>query len=148
MNVKTGGATMNKWKEFAGILSLELEQEFVLTDVDGNRKDQFTYKITENGFLSKPPESIDWSVMPICTFTIVNLLSGNIKAVSKPWKPKKGEQYWFYSYSLKHKYSNKWDGGNYDLLLWKVGNFFKTEEEAATKGKEIMEHIQKEYDEA
>ena len=27
---------MNYWKQFAEILSLELEQEFVLTDVDGN----------------------------------------------------------------------------------------------------------------
>ena len=55
---------MNYWKQFAEILSLELNQEFVLTGVDGNRKDQFTYKITEDGFLSKPPESVDWSVMP------------------------------------------------------------------------------------
>lgn len=148
MNVKTGGATMNKWKEFAGILSLELEQEFVLTDVDGNRKDQFTYKITENGFLSKPPESIDWSVMPICTFTIVNLLSGNIKAVSKPWKPKKGDKYFYYAKAFRQTVYKIWIDENYDLLLWKVGNCFKTEEEAATKGKEIMDQIQKEYEEA
>ena len=85
--VKAGGAKMNYWKQFAEILSLELNQEFVLTGVDGNRKDQFTYKITEDGFLSKPLASVNWSVMPICTFTIVNLLSGNIKAVT--YLPKK-----------------------------------------------------------
>ena len=85
---------MNYYKQFAEMLGLELEQEFVLTDVDGNRKDQFTYKITEDGFLSKPQASVNWSVMSVCTFTIVNLLSGNIKAVPKPWKPKKGDEYW------------------------------------------------------
>ena len=138
---------MNKWKEFAEILELELEQEFVLTDVDGNKKDQFTYKITEDGFLSKPPESVDWSVMPICTFTIVNLLSGNIKAVTKPWKPEKGERFWAYLYGLERANSTRWDCGTYDLLLWKAGNCFKTEKEAETKGKEIMEQIQKEYEE-
>ena len=139
---------MNNWGKFAEILELELEQEFVLTDADGNRKDQFTYKITEDGFLSKPPESVDWSVMPICTFTIVNLLSGNIKAVPKPWKPEKGDRFWSYLYGLERANSTKWDCGTYDLLLWKVGNCFKTEEEAKTKGKEIMEQIQKEYEEA
>ena len=138
---------MNYWKQFAEILSLELNQEFVLTGVDGNRKDQFTYKITEDGFLAKPPESVDWSVMPICTFTIVNLLSGNIKAVPKQWKPKKGEKYWFYLYGVKEVIDSRWGDGTYELILWKVGNCFKTEEEAETKGKEIMEQIQKEYEE-
>ena len=29
---------MNNWGKFAEMLGLKLEQEFVLTDVDGNRK--------------------------------------------------------------------------------------------------------------
>ena len=41
-----------------------------------------------------------------------------------------------------------WNDDLTDLLFWKVGNCFKTEEEAATKGKEIMEQIKKEYEEA
>ena len=41
-----------------------------------------------------------------------------------------------------------WTDEGLDLLFWKVGNCFKTEEEAKTKGKEIMEQIQKEYEEA
>ena len=139
---------MNYWKQFAEILSLELNQEFVLTGGDGNRKDQFTYKITEDGFLSKPPEDVNWSVMPICTFTIVNLLSGNIKAVTKPWKPKNEEKHWYYSDVFEEATYINWHGSFLNLLLWKVGNCFKTEEEAKTKGKEIMEKIRKEYEEA
>lgn len=148
MNVKVGGTTMNYWKQFAQMLGLELEQEFYLTDVDGNRKDIFTYKITEDGFLSKPPESVNWLVMSVCTFTIVNLLSGNIKAVPKPWKPEKGDKYFYYAKAFGQTVYKIWIDENYDLLLWKTGNCFRTDKEAATKGKEIMEQIQKEYEEA
>ena len=36
---------MNYYKQFAEMLGLELEQEFLLTDDDGYRKDKYTYKI-------------------------------------------------------------------------------------------------------
>ena len=38
---------MNYWKQFAEILSLELNQEFVLTGVDGNRTDLFELAVIE-----------------------------------------------------------------------------------------------------
>ena len=136
---------MNKWKEFAEMLGLELEQDFVLTDVDGNRKDKYTYKITEDGLLYKSP-TFNWSISSLGT--IGNLLNGDYKALPKTWKPEKGDRFWSYLYGLERANSTKWDCGTYDLLLWKAGNCFKTEEEAKTKGKEIMEQIQKEYEEA
>ena len=139
---------MKYYKQFAEMLGLELGQEFVLTDVDGNRKDKYTYKITEDGFLSKPQASVNWSVMPICTFTIENLLNGDIKATPKPWKPEKGEEYWYYSDAWKEAICINWEDGLRDLSFWKAGNCFKTDEEAATKGKEIIEQIRKEYEEA
>lgn len=137
---------MNYWKQFAGILSLELEQEFVLTDVDGKRKDIFTYKITEDGIFYKSKISNDW----FKTELVDELLKGCIKAVPKQWKPKKGD---IYSYYINSTYfdginSCKWTDEGLDLLFWKVGNCFKTNEEAATKGKEIMDQIKKEYEEA
>ena len=138
---------MNKWKKFAEILELDLEQEFVLTDIDGNRKNKYTYKITEDGLLYKSP-IFNWAISSLGT--IANLLDGDIKAVPKPWKPKKGD---IYSYYINSTYfdginSRRWTDEDLDLLLWKSGNCFKTEEEAETKGKEIMEQIQKEYEEA
>ena len=136
---------MNYYKQFAEMLGLELEQEFVLTDVDGNRKDKYTYKITEDGLLYKSPTS-NWAISSLVT--IGKLLAGDVKAVPKPWKPKKGGKYWLYLYALKQIISRTWNEGTYDLLIWKAGNCFKTREEAETKGKEIMEHIQKEYEEA
>lgn len=135
---------MNKWKEFAEMLGLELEQEFVLTDVEGKRKDIFTYKITEDGIFYKSKISNDW----FKTELVDELLKGCIKAVAKQWKPKKGEKYFYYAKAFGQTVYKIWIDENYDLLLWKVGNCFRTEEEAKTKGKEIMEKIQKEYEEA
>lgn len=145
MNVKAGGTTMNKWKEFAEMLGIELEQEFVLTDVDGNRKDKCTYKITENGIFYKSKISEDWiKDKPI---VVEELLNGCIKVVAKPWKPKKGEEYWYYSDVWKEARGIIWEDSIRDLSFWKAGNCFRTDEEAATKGKEIVEQIRKEYKE-
>ena len=137
---------MNYYKKFAEMLGLELEQEFVLTDDDGKRKDKYTYKITEDGVLYKSPTFVNWSVNSLGT--VGKLLNGDVKAVPKPWKLKVGEKYFYYSVSLNRATTRKWCNGNYDLLLWKYGNCFKTEKEANAKGKEIMEQIKKEYEEA
>lgn len=137
---------MNYYKQFAEMLGLELEQEFVLIDVDGNRKNKYTYKFTEDGVVYKSPTFTNWSINSLGT--IGSLLNGDVKAVPKPWKPKEDEKYWYYSKVFNLAISHKWCVGNYDLLLFKVGNCFKTEKEANAKGKEIMKQIQKEYEEA
>ena len=137
---------MNKWKEFAEMLGLEIGQKFVLTKPDGKRKDLYTYEITEEGIFYKSRISGDWLRDEMGL--VEELLNGCIKAVAKPWKPKKGEKYFYYAKAFGQTVYKIWIDENYDLLLWKVGNCFKTDEEAATKGKEIMEQIQNEYEEA
>ena len=137
---------MNKWKQFAEILELDLEQEFLLTDVDGNTKGELIYKFTEDGLLYKSPTLVKWSKSS--SDTILRLLNGDYKVVPKPWKPKNEEKHWYYSDVFEEATYINWHGSFLNLLLWKVGNCFKTEEEAATKGKEIMEQIHKEYEEA
>ena len=136
---------MNYWKQFAEMLGLELEQEFVLTDDDGKKINYASYKITENGLCFKRTTNGAWnSEAPIF---LKNILSGDYKAVPKPWKPKFGEEYW--SYSLRSNQARCSLFGDYveDYAIWKSGNCFRTEEEAKTKGKEIMEQIKKEYEE-
>lgn len=125
------------------MLGLELEQEFVITDLDGKRKDNITYKITEYGLFSKA-NNLSVKV----TLILDLLLSGKYKAVPKPWKPKFGEQYW--SHSSRSNKARCSLFGDYveDYAIWKSGNCFRTEEEAKTKGKEIMEKLVKEYEEA
>lgn len=122
------------------------EQRILQPDVDGNRKDKYTYKITDDGILFKLPTSDKWTTS--YSFTSLNILNGDYKVVPKQWKPKKGEKYWTYSEILEEVTSFRWEGYYYDLLLWKVGNCFKTRDEAEDKGKDIMEQIKKEYEEA
>ena len=137
---------MNYYKQFAEMLGLELEQEFILTDADGNRKNKYTYKFTEDGVLYKSPTFTNWSINSLGT--IGSLLNGDVKAVPKQWKPKKGDAYWRYQPQVGNASLSAWLDDGIDFCRWKVGNCFRTKEEAETKGKEIMEQIQKEYEES
>ena len=134
---------MNYYKQLAEMLGLELGQEFVITDLDGKRKDTITYKFTEDGLFSKA-NNLSVKV----TLILDLLLTGKCKAVPKPWKPKYGEQYWSYSLKTSGTCCNTFWEYTKDYAMWKSGNCFETKEEAETKGKEIMEQLQKEYEEA
>lgn len=138
---------MTYYKQFAEMLGLELGQEFSITSADGEQTSSLLYKITKNGVFSRGAKDADgfWGLEP--STTVDRLLSGVLKAVPKPLKFEVGETHWHYSVTLKRAVTRKWCNGNYDLLLWKCGNCFKTEKEANAKGKEIMEQIKKEYEE-
>lgn len=136
---------MNYWKQFAEMLGLELDEEFSLTKFDGEKVNEDTYKITGDGLLYKAKIGINWYSEPLKT--IYYLLRGEYKAVPNPWKPKVCGNYWRYSIGLGRAYKDTWFGSLHDLAYWKIGNCFKTEE-ANTKGKEIIEQIEKEFEEA
>ena len=137
---------MNYWKQFAEMLGLELEQEFRLVNPDGTKVDNDLYIIREDGLFYKTRKEDDWHSEPPTTLS--SLLQGLCKAVPKPWKPKKGDEYWRCS-SIRGSVSSAiWLDDVIDLCGWKSGNCFRTKEEAETKGKEIMEKLVKEYEEA
>ena len=137
---------MNYYKQFAEMLGLELEQEFSITSANGENISSLIYKIREDGLFYKKRKDDVWHSEP--STTLSSLLQGLCKVVPKPWKPKYGEQYW--SYSVKRSQACCGMFGEYvkDYACWKLGNCFRTEEEAETKGKEIMEKLVKEYEEA
>ena len=137
---------MNYYKQFAEMLGLELEQEFALTDADGNRKNELTYKITEYGPLCRSLIVNDW--VTVSLITLKKIMDGDYKVVTKPWKPKKGEEFWRWNVENQMAIIRHWCNSGMDLAYWEVGNCFETKEEAETKGKEIMEQLQKEYEEA
>ena len=136
---------MTYWKQFAEMLGLELGEKFELT-YDDVTINEYTYKIEEDGFYCKNKQSEDWFAEP--STTLYSLLQGLCKVVPKPWKPKYGEQYWSYSLKTNQACCNTFWDFIKDYAMWKSGNCFRTEEEAETKGKEIMEQIKKEYEEA
>lgn len=136
---------MTYWKQFAEMLGLELGEKFELTYDDGTINED-TYKIEEDGFYYKHKISEDWLAEP--STTVNKLINGYCKAVPKPWKPKYGEQYWSYSTKTNGTCCNTFWEFAKDYAMWKSGNCFRTEEEAKTKGKEVMEKLVKEYEEA
>ena len=137
---------MNYWKQFAAMLGLELEEEFSLIKSDGTKVNNDFYKISRDGLFYKKGKNDVWLSEP--STTLSSLLQGSYKVVHKPWKPKNGEMYWHYSEAWKEAISFDWEGGLNDLFLWKLGNCFKTQEEANIKGKEVIEQIRKGFEEA
>lgn len=136
---------MNYYKQFAEMLGLELGEEFNLICTE-EETDENTYKITEDGMYYQGIQHDSWWGEPYKTLD--SLLMGEVKAVPKSWKPKKGETYWSYSLKINRTCCNMFGEFIEDYAMWKSGNCFRTEEEAKTKGKEIMEKLVKEYEEA
>lgn len=135
---------MNYYKQIAEMLGVELGEEFKLKADCMEKPWNNLYRISENGFEYKSISG-NWNVND--HYALSEILSGKKEIVKIPWKPKKDEHYWWYSIAWKSAQKNKWNGGYTDLVNWKIGECFKTEEEAKTKGKEIMEQIVKEYEE-
>lgn len=137
---------MNYYKQFAEMLGLELGQEFNITSADGERTSPSLYKIMECGIFSRGTKDADsWGLEQ--SHIIASLLIGALKAVPKPWKPKYGKEYWYYLDAKRVDWTC-WNSKVLDLLNWKIGNCFRTEEEAEAKGGKIIEALLNEYEEA
>lgn len=134
---------MNYYKKIAEMLGVELGEEFRLKENKTKNILIPIYKITqEEGLMySVNRNEFDRSV------SLMSIINGSFSVVKLPWKPKKGDRYCYYSTKGQVNYA-MWEDLCSELILWKAGNCFKTEEEARTKGKEIMKQIQKEYEEA
>ena len=141
---------MNYYKQFAEMLGLELEQEFILTTPYGEKANLTTYKITEDGirYKSATQDGTHDGLFSASDEILGSLLIGELKAVPKPWKPKKGDAYWKWATNLELAQFKRWNDASVDFACWKLGNCFKTSGEAQSKGKEIMEKLVKEYEEA
>lgn len=135
---------MKYWEQIAEMLGVELGEEFSVKDCKTNELNTSRYKITQEEGIMYSMDGEKW-----CRSALLqSIINGSYSIVKLPWKPKKGEAYWHYSKGWEQATFRKWEGTLDDLCTWKCGSCFRTEEEANTKGKEIMEAIQKEYEEA
>lgn len=135
---------MNYYKQIAEMLGVELGEEFSLKNNYSGNINRSRYKITQEEGLMYSIGSKEWKRSTI----LLSIFSEDFNVVKLPWKPKLGEQYWYYSIAWGTSIESKWACGFGELAFWKIGNCFRTKEEAETKGKEILEAIQKEYEEA
>lgn len=133
---------MNYYKQVAEMIGVELNEEFRLKKKDG-RILRYKYKIAGfSGLLFK--DSDEW----MQSGYIDEIISGDLTIVKRPWKPKADEFYYYYSPYAGITCQERWIDTSSDYCMWKLGNCFRTKAEAETKGKEIMEKIEKEYRES
>ena len=108
---------MNYMEQVAKMLGVELGQYFEVYRCDGLYT--FTYSglyDVQSGFATEK--------------VLNNLLSGEYKIKHKPWKPKYGDIYYAVG-KTGHACSEQWYGDILDTLYYKVGNCYKTYEDAA-----------------
>lgn len=136
---------MNYYKKIAEMLGVELEEEFKLKPSWLEKPWNCLYRFSKDGLENNYSE-LSWVK---CEKGVIdNILIGQTEVIKIPWKPKEGKEYWYYSEAWKQGISTKWESEIQDLIFWKVGNCFRTKEEADAKGKEIIKQIQKEYKES
>lgn len=130
------------YKQVAEILVVELDEVFSLKHKDGTLLSN-KYRISPiAGLLLK--NGSEWHQSGY----IDEIISGNLTIVKLPWKPKEDEFYYYYSPYCGITCQERWINTSSDYCMWKIGNCFRTREEASKKGKEIMEKIEKEYRES
>lgn len=135
---------MNYYKQIAEMLGVELGEEFNLKENKTKNIVRPRYKITQEEGLMYSVNRNEFAR----SLLLLSIINGSYSVVKLPWKPKYGEQYWSYSLKINRTCCNMFGEFIEDYAMWKSGNCFRTEEEAKTKGKEIMEKLVKEYEEA
>lgn len=136
---------MKYWEQFAEMLGVELNEEFKLKPSCLEKPWNSLYRFSTDGLENKYS---DGAWVKCEKGAIDQILIGQTEVIKIPWKPKKGEAYWHYSKVWEQATFRNWEGTLDDLCTWKCGSCFRTEEEANAKGKEIMEQIQKEFEES
>ena len=135
---------MNYYKKIAEMLGVELGEEFSLKENKTKNIVRPRYKITQEEGLMYSVNRNEFARSTL----LLSIINGSYSVVKLTWKPKYGEQYWSYSLKINRTCCNMFGEFIEDYAMWKSGNCFRTEEEAKTKGKEIMEKLVKEYEEA
>lgn len=132
---------MSKMKEVAEILGAEIWEEFKVTCSDDD------YRITDSRFEALPVcregvrLTVHWVEAPASI--LYDLLTGRRKIIRKPFKPKKGEEYWSVTYGSAS--SAEWHGSVTDLMYYAIGNCFVSKEEADANYKEVTARFEKIY---
>lgn len=105
---------MNYMSEVAKILGVDMNQDFECNGMN------YTYRITENGLTCSGSYGAD---------SLMMILNGKLAIKHKPWKPKYGDIYYCVN-SLGCALDEQWYGDFIDVLHYKIGNCYKTRDEA------------------
>jgi len=116
---------MNHMPEVAKMLGVELLEEFEI--IFPNSNCHATAILNNERLYIKDHNLANQDMWQLSALT--NILNGTYTIKRKPWKPKRDEYYWHVDVDGKH-YINIWQGVSYDRNFYKIGNCYKTAEEA------------------
>lgn len=118
----------NHMKDVAKLLGVELDEEFEVVNVDSDINKYFA-KITINGIEVRDEKRFRYTTT-MENFLLTQLLVGRNYGIKRiPYKPKYGELYWSidqYGNVMKHT----WADELLDCIFYKIGNCYRSEEEA------------------
>ena len=130
----------NCMAEVAKIFGVELGEAFKVTD-DTNGYYHRYYQFTDKKGLKTSVDGVDWETAAAATLR--DILMGNIRIVKLPWKPRKGEMYYFPDMGTSSLGSCLcWLGTETDKNLYDRGFVFQTIEEAIATAKRILAIVQ------
>lgn len=129
--------------EIACMLGVELNEEFKIKGYDG-----LTYKFVNYGLKLSFQNDIGITAIPT-NVALVNLLNGNDEIVKLPWKPKKGDVYYTFSFGgLSEEWvvvKQQWDAHPYERALFDKGWVYRTKEEAQAALPAVAKELDVEY---
>ncbi len=134
---------MNYMKQVAEMLGVELGEEFHIKEVASGEVVKNEYRITENTLECHYPDG--WNVSTIGN-AWGKFFTGELKIVKKPWKPKYDEGYYFINMTSASVFDDIWADHAADVLRWKLGNVFRTREEAEANIDNFKEYMHKDPD--
>lgn len=113
---------VNHMEEVAKMLGVKIDEEFKVAYSNGNTSNS-NYYFTNNGIYNVDAGRYEGPDM------FLNLIFGICTIKRKPWKPVKDDIYWTVLSSEVIR-SYMWKNDTIDLLSYKLGNCYKTKEEA------------------
>ena len=130
----------NYMAEVAEMLGLELGESFRVANDDSLKS--YYFRFTNIGLeFSTSNEDGVW--VTASSYTLFSLLRGELAIIKLPWKPRKGEMYYFPDMGTSSLGSCLcWLGTETDKNLYDRGFVFQTIEEAIATAKRILAIVQ------
>ena len=139
--------------EVCKLLGVEVGEEFKIKDTHSSYISSSIYLIDEYGIV----RMLDDNGSSVCAISLDDFLTGRIYEIVKlPWKPKEGEEYWTFDYSLDivnnkpfatwEVCSKQWCKTSVDFALFEKGWVYRTKEEAQFALPNVAKELEVEYE--
>lgn len=115
--------------EIAKMLGVELGEEFKINRYDD---DVMAFKFTDNALMvNVSVKGVEWMAASV---TLGDLLAGKLEIIKLPWKPRKNDDYYTFSFGgLSEEWvvvKLQWDAHPYERALLDKGWVYRSKKEA------------------